>query len=106
MRTPLHNLPLILTLSPGAILNLPTNSFCPLNTAAFVQSFVIATEEEEVNIKIDFNKLLIEENLHLVKSGAFYKLKTKYKRKARKTLDMEVIALDFHTPNITTNDVY
>ena len=55
------------------------------------------------------DRLLIEEKLHLSKSAKFYELKSMYKKKARKTHDMEAITMDFqknlHTPNITTNDV-
>ena len=58
-------------------------------------SIAISAEEEKVHLRKDLNKLLIEENLHLCKNGTLYKLKTKYKRKARKTHDMEAIAMDF-----------
>lgn len=80
------------------------------NKAAIEQSLATATDDEKITLEENLNKLVIEEKLHLKKSEKFYDLKSKYKKKARKTLDMEAITMDFQknlpTPNITTNDVY
>lgn len=90
-----------------------TCSTCDSNKskkAAFETSIASASEAEKIILQNDLDKLLVEEKLHLSKSAKFYELKSLYKRKSRKSPDLEAITMDYqknlHCPNITTNDVY
>lgn len=63
--------------------------------------------------KNSLNKALkkksIEHELRKRKGDKFYELKRKYRRKAKKTPNLEVMVMDYQrnlpTPNVTTNDV-